>query len=189
VPSISNSRFKIFDRLLGLFPTGSLVDLGTGHGAFALRAAAQGWVVTGVDARSSRFPNDNSVAWVEQDVRHHDLDRYDLIACLGLLYHLDLPDQIDLLARCRGKPLILDTHLANGRHEHRLSKEVIVDGYAGRWYSEPGLTTSSWENFRSFWPTPASFYTMLRENGYMYVLAAEPWYLPDRTFFLALADV
>jgi hypothetical protein len=37
-----------------------------------------------------------------------------------------------------------------------------------------------------FWANPESFYRMLEDSGYPVILAAEPWYLPDRTFFVAL---
>jgi Methyltransferase domain len=186
VDPTSARRFELFDCLLNLFRPARLVDLGTGHGRFAIRAAERGWDAVGVDARTTRFPTDPRVAWVEQDIREHDLSRYDLILCLGLFYHLGVPDQVDLLKRCSGTPLIIDTHVANGRSSHKLSKEENVQGYVGRWYAEPGLVTSSWQNPSSFWPTPESFYRMLGDHGYPVVLAAEPWYLPDRTFFVAL---
>jgi SAM-dependent methyltransferase len=186
VDSTSARRFEIFDRVMDLFTPGRIVDLGTGHGNFALRAADRGWEAVGVDARSTRFPEDPRAAWVEQDIRQHDLSGYDLILCLGLFYHLDLPDQLELLKRCAGTPLIIDTHVANGRSQHRLSNEEHVHGYVGRWYTEPGLVTSSWGNPSSFWATPESFYRMLKDSGYPVILAAEPWYLPDRTFFVAL---
>ena len=59
-------------------------------------------------------------------------------------------------------------------------------GFTGRWYHEGTGLLSSWRNPRSFWPTPESFHRMLDQAGYNLVLAVEPWYLPDRTFFLAL---
>jgi hypothetical protein len=69
--------------------------------------------VVGVDARSTRFPEDPRVTWVEQDIRQHDLSGYEVILCLGLFYHLGLLDQLELLKRCAGTPLIIDTHVAN----------------------------------------------------------------------------
>jgi len=186
VDPVGARRFEIFDRVLSRFTPGRLVDLGTGHGLFAIQAADRGWTVTGVDARATRFPQDSRVDWIEQDIRDHDLSGYDLILCLGLFYHLDVHDQLELLANGKGRPLILDTHVANGRHQHRLSREKRVQGYRGRWYTEPGRVTSSWSNPRSFWPTPDSLLRMLQEHGYQVTLAVEPWYLPDRTFFVAL---
>lgn len=186
-----NRRIEIFDRLIGLFRPGRLVDLGAGHGLFARRAADQGWDVTAVDARSTRFPADDRITWVEQDIRQHDLSGYNLVLCLGLFYHLDLPDQLDLLARAKGAPIILDTHVALERNpsKHNLSEKQDVNGYTGRWYTEPGdpgVATSSWGNIRSFWPTPESLRRMLAEHGYALVLTAEPWYQADRTYFVAI---
>lgn len=180
-------RPAIFINLLSLFPPGSLVDLGTGHGVFAVHAANLGWQVTAVDARTERWPADERVSWVEQDVREHDVSRYDLICCLGLFYHLTFEDQVDLLRRAAGTPMIIDTHLDHGTHEHRLSDRVVEgDGYHGRYYQEPGVATSSWGNRRSFWPTLPTFERMLLEQGHGPVLPVQPWVTGDRTFFLVL---
>ena len=179
-------RFEIFDQMLALFPGGRLIDLGAGHGMFAQRAAKAGWVVTAVDARPDRFPKDSSVKWLTQDVRLVDLSPYDVIACLGLFYHLTPEDQVSLLRRAGGKPIIIDTHVDNGLSTHPLSERMVVHGYEGSWYREPGELTSSWGNRHSFWPTPESLYQMLRECGYPVVVSAQPWVKPDRTFFLAL---
>ena len=179
-------RFELFDQLLGLFPPGAVVDLGAGHGMFSLRAAQAGWSVTAVDARPDRFPRDSSVKWLTQDVRKVDLGPYDVIACLGLFYHLTPKDQVSLLRRAAGKPIIIDTHVANEQNTHRLSERVTVDGYEGSWYREPGELTSSWGNRRSFWPTPESLYRMLKHCGYPVIMATQPWVKADRTFFLAL---
>lgn len=180
-------RIEVFDQVVGLLAPGRLLDLGTGHGAFAVRAAERGWQVTAVDARSERWPDDARIEWVEADVREVAIDGYDLVACLGLLYHLPLADQLDLLARCAPVPLLLDTHVADGVHDHELSDPVDEDGYAGRYYEEPGRTTSSWGNERSFWPTLDSLRRMLHEAGYSTVMPVEPWTTGDRTYFLCLA--
>jgi hypothetical protein len=52
--------------------------------------------------------------------------------------------------------------------------------------TEPGALTSSVGNERSFWSTLDSFRTMLHDSGFSVVFTADPWYLPDRTFFVAL---
>jgi hypothetical protein len=124
--------------------------------------------------------------WLTQDVRKIDLSAFDVIACLGLFYHLTPEDQVSLLRRAAGTPIIIDTHVDNGQSTHSLSERVTVDGYEGSWYREPGEVTSSWGNRRSFWPTPESLYLMLDHCGYPVVMAAQPWVKPDRTFFLAL---
>jgi SAM-dependent methyltransferase len=179
-------RIEIFEDLLGLFPTGSLVDLGAGHGKFAAVASNAGWEVTAVDARTERWLAAPGVTWVQADVREFEIERFDLVVCLGLFYHLTLEDQLDLLQRCRGVPAIIDTHLANGRSTHPLTDEIEARGFRGRLYGEGAGLKSSWGNSQSFWPTPDSFHQMLTDSGFDVILVVEPWYLPDRTFFLAL---
>lgn len=174
--------------MLSLVDGKTLVDLGSGHGKFAVLAADQGWQVTAVDARGDRYPDDPRVTWQVGDVRDVQVGDFDAIACLGLFYHLTVDDQIGLLERCAGKPMILDTHVANGgRSQFTLSDEVTSRGYRGRLYREGSqeISTSSWGNEESFWAKPSALYRMLGDHGYD-VLTANPWYLPTRTFFLCL---
>jgi len=190
-PRNPNRRLEVFDRLLRLVPTGRLVDLGAGHGTFSVRAADAGWDVTAVDARDTRFPEDPRVTWRKQDIREVELQSFDLILNLGLFYHLTVDDQVALLQRAAGRPMILDTHVATSRPTHELSDEVTVGGYRGRLYAEKGWvgrTTASWGNDESFWPTRSELYRMLRDHGYPVVLAAVPWVVRDRTFFLCLPE-
>jgi hypothetical protein len=129
----------------------------------------------------------DGIRWVQADVRTFDVSGYQCIALLGLLYHLGLPDVLDLLKRCAGTPTILDTH-------HALRPVVTVDGWEGRMFREPGTTpeelarvpTASWGNRDSFWPTRASLLRMLHDSGYRSILALEPPITPDRTFYLCL---
>lgn len=180
-------RFRLFDTMLGWFQPGRLVDLGAGHGAFSIRAADAGWDVTAVDARTVRFPEDSRITWVNEDVRETKLDSFDLIVNLGLFYHLTLPDQLSLLDRAAGTPMILDTHVATPNAKgFDLSEVVEEDGYRGRYYSEAGKqhdARASWGNDASFWPTPRALHRMLHDRGYD-VFSATPYYEPTRTFFL-----
>src|SRR5690625_1565140 len=187
----SARRHNLFDGSLRNFRTGTLIDLGAGHGEHSRRAADAGWQVTAVDARDERFPNDDRITWVRQDVREVDLAGYDLILCLGLFYHLTLDDQLDLLKRTSGTPLILDTHVATDQPTHQLSDPIEDRGYHGRYYSETGWqtrATASWNNTQSFWPTPETLYRMLADHGYPAVFAGTPWVTTDRTFFLCVPD-
>ena len=159
---------------------GRLLDLGAGHGAFAERAAKMGWQVTAVDARTERFPWTEGIEWVESDLRDYAIGEPDVVCLLGVLYHLELGDQIEILTKCAGTVTILDTHVTG-------SATVTLDGYDG-WFFEEELAaaTASWGNERSFWPTRAALRQMLAHCGYSSVFALEPDYYPNRTFYLCL---
>lgn len=179
-------RMDAVTRILGLVEPGRLIDLATGHGLYATLAADLGWKVTAVDARTERWPDDPRVEWIQADVREVDLEPYDVILCLGIFYHLTDGDQLALLARA-DRPMLIDTHLDHGTHEHSLSERVTTpDGYEGRWYAERSGPKASWGNDASFWPTLDSFHRMCETSGFATVLTLEPWYMGDRTLFLAL---
>jgi SAM-dependent methyltransferase len=188
----SQRRLALFDQLLALVPAGRCVDLGAGHGKFSVRARDAGWDVVAVDARNERFPTDEQIRFVHSDIRSFDLVGYDLILCLGLFYHLTLADQIDLLDRSTGTPMMLDTHVATGAYgdPDALSEPMRIDGYDGVQYIEGDESDplASWGNERSFWHTPDSLTRLLSDHGYPVVLSVDPWVAPDRRFFLALPD-
>ena len=173
------TRAGILTGLLGQFAPGRLIDLATGTGWFAVIAADLGWEVTAIDARHRDRAAHPRVTWHDQDVRDASLDGYDLILCLGIFYHLTFADQMTLLAKCAGTPVIIDTHVD-------LAGEVTEgDGITGKAVSENGGLLSACGNSESFWPTEASLERMLAVHGYQ-VTAYEPWWAPDRTFFTCL---
>lgn len=184
----------LFLQILDRFPPGRLLDLGAGHGLFSRLAADVGWKVTAVDARDERFPVDARIEWVKQDIRECDVGGFDVVACLGLWYHLTLDDQLQLARRAAGTPLIVDTHIAVGRRAHprqhrtRLSRVRQVDGFEGRFYGERDMQdrlTASFGNHSSFWPTEESLRTTLRTSGYDIIETFDPPVASDRRFFLA----
>lgn len=182
-------RPEIFRSLLRDKPPGRLLDLGAGHGRFSQRAQQLGWQVTAVDARDARFPNTEGIDWVRSDIRDFKFEGgdYDCICVLGLLYHLTLEDQLQLLSRCAGIFTIIDTHVA-------LSKEVSHQGYEGKFYREAqeeipeeqleSANQSSWGNRVSFWPTEHSLIDMIRKSGFSTVAPVRPNYREDRTFYV-----
>jgi len=184
-------RMDIFRSLLASLKPGRLLDLGCGVGNFSRMAREMGWEITAVDARVERFPSEATpgIEWVESDARDFRFgpNDYDCVCVLGLLYHLELPAQLDLLRRCASTFTLLDTHTA-------LKTQVTEQGYEGRYFEEvPGAKTdqerraalgSSWGNELSFWPTERSLMKMLEEVGFSLVAPVQPAYLPDRTFYL-----
>jgi SAM-dependent methyltransferase len=181
-------RVGVFRDLLALFPPGRVLDLGCGTGLFSVAAMEMGWKATAVDARSERMLMTPGIDWVQHDVRTYDVSGFDVIALIGLLYHLELPDQLDLLGRCSGTVTILDTH-----HSNRPT--TTESGYAGHTFHElpeaqadqlAATPTAAWGNLTAFWATQPDLARMLHDAGFGRVLALIPWNLPDRTFYLCL---
>jgi hypothetical protein len=183
-----DQRVVGFKAILGLFPPGRLLDLAAGHGMFSVAAQEMGWRVTAIDARTERMPMTPGIDWIQHDVRTYDVGGFDVIALLGLLYHLELPDQLDLLRRCSGTVTILDTHHSN-RPTH------VEQGYAGHTFREveadreehlAETATAAWRNLTSFWTTQPDLVRMLHDCGFETVLALVPPNTRDRTFYLCL---
>ena len=171
-------RLELFHAILRPLRPGRLVDLGAGHGRFAVVARELGWEVTAVDARTGRMPMVPGIEWVQADVRSFPVEGYDCICLLGLLYHLELADQLDLLARSAGTLTIIDTHVA-------LAATHEEGGFAGRTFTEElEAPTASWGNPTSFWPTEEALVRMLHEAGFRSVFKLVPSYLADRTFWI-----
>jgi len=173
-------RLTLFKTLVQGLPPGRLLDLGTGHGKFAMLAQQLGWDVTAVDARTERLPKVPAIRWIQEDVRTFTIERYDCICILGLLYHLEIGDQLALLKKCAGTRTIIDTHVAlKVTHEEQ--------GYQGTLFAEKlDQPTASWGNVSSFWPTEESLARMIHDAGFTTVLKLLPPYLKDRTFYVCL---
>jgi 2-polyprenyl-3-methyl-5-hydroxy-6-metoxy-1,4-benzoquinol methylase len=108
-----------------------ILDLGCGEGVYAIEAALRGAEVMAIDARTERMNQGaavaarhrlNRVTFSQEDVRAIAADthgEFDVVYCLGLLYHLDSPDGLELLERidglCRGL-LVIDTLIATAAH-------------------------------------------------------------------------
>jgi hypothetical protein len=158
-PSI---RLRIFAGILNRLGRVPLVDLGAGHCKFAMIAHAQGFPVTAIDVRTERVPADLPFPFIHQDVRHADLSPYGIVCILGLLYHLPLPEQFQLLGACRGKIVIVDTHCAERAEVHLADRR-----YEGRYFEEKlDDPRASWGNKLSFWHTEPSLRQMFADLGF-----------------------
>ncbi len=187
-PDGEDRRLTVFRDILRPMRPGRLLDLGTGHGKFAVIAQELGWQVTAVDARTERMPMTPGIEWIRADVRAFDVGGYDCIALLGLLYHLEFQDVRSLLRRCAGTPTILDTHTA-------LRADQVEQGYEGRTFQEledatpdrlAATPTAAWGNPTSWWPTRSALVRLLRNSGFGTILVLDPPTGADRTFYLCL---
>lgn len=201
----SDIRLRLFRESLRFFPTGSVIDLGAGHCAFAILADELGWIATALDARTERRPElASSIRFIHAQVETDawNPSDYDLILCLGLYYHMTQEAQHGLLARIAGRPLVLDTHWATTdssgwfTRSGQLTPLATVGSEEGAYFLEaPHLSgeerktsalTASMDNDRSWWPTLPSLQTTLREFGYQTQwIAAHPYAGAQRSFIIA----
>jgi tetratricopeptide (TPR) repeat protein len=185
----ANTRATIFRFLLsGVAKPGTrIVDLAAGPCLFAMIARDEGCAVTAVDARVERKPADDelgSIRFIQSDIRDFELSGYDVIVCLGMLYHFDLDDQILFLKRCAqtGLPVILETQIHVGAlvpdSETELwARNVVRRGtYEGVVFLEHNNPMASVGNPESFWATEASLMQMIEDVGFKHAAIVDPIY-------------
>lgn len=162
-----------------------ILDLASLEGRFSAEFACRGANVLGIEGRRSNvdraqarysLPN---LRFVHDDVRNVCREKYgefDVVLCLGILYHLDAPDCFKLLRViaevCTGTAII-DTHFS-------LRRDQIVT-YRGQQYAGWKFTEYSYEptpeqterskwasigNLRSFWPTKPSLVNAIADAGF-----------------------
>jgi len=190
----------------------TVLDLGCLEGLYAIELARRGAKVIGVEGRranieKARFAKEalslDNVDFLLEDVRNLSAERhghFDVVLCLGILYHLDVPDVLRFLktiAAMTDGIMIVDTHVSI------VSRECcILSGrkYWGRFYYEfyPGTTDeekasspfASLTNERSFWFTRPSLYNLLKSAGFTSIYEChkpretQTWY--DRVTLVAV---
>jgi hypothetical protein len=165
-----------------------VLDLACLEGAYGIEFALQGARVVAIEGREAnlekvRFAKEvlglAHLDPVLDDVRSLSPETYgtfDVVLCLGILYHLDAPDVMEFLRRvadvCTGVAII-DTHFAL---EGDLSFDWGRKTYWGTSIPEhhPDLMAdekvdakwSSLDNVRSFWLTKASLCNLLSHVGF-----------------------
>jgi len=186
-PNEGVMRTMAFDWLLrDVVPQGlTMLDLGAGPCVFASHAVVAGYHVTAVDGRTERLPADldERIKFVQADVRSVTVDGYDVVALLGLLYHLALPEQIDLLRNIGEGTLILDTQIhvpeAVTEAAGEWAQHVVTtdDGYEGVLFPEGDNPMASIGNPESFWHTEPSLLRLLKGAGFRTCRVIDPLYV------------
>lgn len=187
IADVDAIRSKTFRWLVGELATENetLLDLGAGPCVFARHARDVGFSVTAVDGRTVRLPPDDQmtgITFVEADVRRFDVSGFDVICILGLLYHLDLEDQIDLLTRCAYATVVLETQIHIPQIVPEISrpwasKMVRHDEYEGVVFPEGSNPMASIGNPVSFWHTEHSLLKLIANCGYRSVTSIEPLFV------------
>jgi SAM-dependent methyltransferase len=156
-----------------------VLDLGCYEGGFSIEFALQGATVTGIDAREehivkARFAADaldlDNATFQVGDVReldHSAVGPFDVVLCLGLLYHLEAAEACALVREMSALTrwlAVIETQVAlKPRAEHRHGDRV----YRGREYREDtSLPGASVVNPSSFWFTRPSLLNLLSDEGF-----------------------
>jgi SAM-dependent methyltransferase len=165
-----------------------VLDLGCLEGLYAIEFARRGAQTVGIEGREANLAKAHFAKEIlglqnlrleVDDVRNLSPEKYgtfDVVLCLGLLYHLDAPDVFRFVEQmasvCTGVAII-DTHVA--------VDDVITREYNGRTYAgsnfkehDASATTTtklgslwaSLDNDNSFWPTRPALYNLLADSGF-----------------------
>jgi 2-polyprenyl-3-methyl-5-hydroxy-6-metoxy-1,4-benzoquinol methylase len=166
----------------------SVLDLACGEGVYAIETALRGSKVCALDARNQRMEQGenisgrlglSSLSFVQKDIREVTLKsqgEYDVIYLLGILYHLDVPDSINVIknlyAMCRHL-LIIDTHISLNPQEEIRSETGTYKGSEVREHSDDDSKATrrnkllaSIDNTFSFLFTKESLVSLLRDVGF-----------------------
>ena len=191
---------RFCEAILSPLTPGKLLDVGAGKGNVSLTAAGLGWQVTAVNADRQRWPERDvaadpdliarldSITFVQLDVRQLEVDRssYDLISISGL-HDLEVPDQVALVRKCTGTPLLIDAHVSSapidavGCYRGMLSQDPSRAGE-----ERDGGAATSLRDGAAFLHTEESLVRLLRDCGYPVVFQARPPYRQNYTFYFAL---
>jgi len=189
-------RLKTFRALLRRAfpePAGlSALDIGAGPGHFARIATRHGFDVTAIDARppwtlsssAGEAAQDRREDFrrVQGDIREFDdLDRFDVIFAIGIIYHLPVADQLTLLRRCAGRPLVIDTEVYRPEfipadRAWRFRAVRSRQGYDGALCIETGNVWSSNGDTESFWFSDESLPRALADTGHSGIVRLDPGY-------------
>lgn len=171
------------------------LDLACLEGLYGIELARHGAQVVGIEGREAnlqkaRFSKEvlalDNLTLVQDDVRNLSVEKYgrfDVVLCLGILYHLDAPDVFHFVERMSDvctRVAIIDTHVSlapNKTHTHKGSN------YRGWSFREHGARAtkedrlkSAWaslDNEHSFWLTRPSLFNLLAESGFTSVYSCQ----------------
>ncbi len=173
-------------NLCGTIASKRILDLGCNEGLFGIECALQGATdVLGIDGRAQHLSKaefaasalklTERVRFLQDDVRSLSPDihgRFDLVFCMGLLYHLPKSDILPFLRSLSSvctDVTIIDTHIALHASD---SLRDGATGYEGCRFEEPKNAAdepSGWSSLDgqdSFWLTKPSLVKALTAVGF-----------------------
>ena len=188
------------------------LDLACLEGGFTFELAMHGAQAIGLEGRKENVDKCEAVrakmglsncSFLQDDVRNlskHKHGSFDVVLCLGILYHLTASEGVELLGRmydvCQ-RAVIIDTHVALFGEEQ---VTIGLEPFSGRTYCEfPSNTpperkqralASSLDNDSSFWMTEESLCRCLKAAGFTSVMKVAippiPLNVNDRVTLVAL---
>jgi len=188
-----------------------VLDLACLEGMYALELAKRGAEVVAIEGREANIEKARfaaralglDVELVQDDVRNLSREthgEFDVVLCLGILYHFDAPDVFPFVERlaevCRGA-LVVDTNVSLSPQDEQRSDGRV---YRGEGLFEHDPSSSQEERLRAVWssldnpsawiPTRPSLLSLLARAGFTSVfecfVPAEPEKTPARLTLLAL---
>jgi hypothetical protein len=179
-----------------------VLDLACLEGLYGLEFALHGASVVGIEGREislrkAQLSKDalglSNIEFHLDDVRNLTAGKYgtfDVVLCLGILYHLDAPDVfrfVESIASVCRRLALFHTHVARGP---RVSKEWQGRRYHGREVLEhlpsedramrARAVWGSLDNEKSFWLTRPSLLNLLRAAGFSTVCECRIPYLASQ---------
>ncbi len=201
------------DLVDGRFDELRVLDLACLEGMYALELAKRGAHVVAIEGREANLEKarfsarvlglDAAVEFLQEDVRGLSQLRhgeFDVVLCLGILYHLDAPDVfpfVERLAEVCQRALVLDTNVSLRPEDTQRSDGHV---YRGESLFEHDPSSTQEERLRAVWssldntsawiPTKPSLLTLLARAGFTSVyecfVPVEPEKTPARLTLVAL---
>lgn len=181
---------QIVTDLVGApIPTLRVLDLASLEGMYTLELARRGAEVVAIEGREANLAKarlagevlglNDRISWIHGDVRDLSPERhgeFDVVLCLGILYHLDAPDVFrfmeQMAAVCKSL-LVIDTHVAP---KPRVRRDYDGHTYWGHTLFEHAehepadvrlkRLWSSLDNTRAFVPTRVSLINLIASAGF-----------------------
>ncbi len=188
-----------------------VLDLACLEGMYALELARRGADVVAIEGREANLEKARFAARAiglhvdfrlgdVRDLSSEEHGEFDVVLCLGILYHLDTPDLfafVEQIAEVCTRALVVDTGIALRGDDERTHDGAGYHGtstveHASSASQEERLAAvwSSLDNERAFALTRPSLLRLLARNGFSSVyecwVPAEPAKTPGRTTVVAL---
>jgi hypothetical protein len=171
------------------------LDLACLEGLYGIELARHGAQVVGIEGREAsiekaRFAKKvlalDNLTLTQDDVRNLSVEKYghfDVVLCLGILYHLDAPDVFHFVERMSDvctRVAIIDTHVGLVPNQTHTYKGREYHGWSFREHDDNASPEArlkalwaSLDNEHSFWLTRPSLFNLLAASGFTSVYTCQ----------------